>query len=156
MGRNTLEDQQIELFLDIKSIDKSSGVKNCLRCGEEKPLSSYGITHHRADGTSKERNICKECNKSQGDIVKKLRETIPPPGENHQCPICLRNKQDLESDYSTENAYQNVATAWVLDHDHDSGEFRGWLCNPCNSALGWFQDNINKVRRAVKYLENNC
>ena len=154
MGRNTLEDQQIELFSDIKSIDKSSGVKNCLRCGEEKPLSSYGITHHRADGTSKERHICKECNKSQGDIVKKLRETIPPPGENHQCPICLRNKQDLESDYSTENAYQNVATAWVLDHDHDSGEFRGWLCNPCNSALGWF--HINKVRRAVKYLENNC
>ena len=45
MGRNTLEDQQIELFSDIKSIDKSSGVKNCLRCGEEKPLSSYGITH---------------------------------------------------------------------------------------------------------------
>ena len=44
---------------------------------------------------------------------------------------------------------------WCLDHDHDTGEARGWLCNKCNSALGWFDDNIDFLKRAVQYLEKS-
>ena len=154
MGGYALMDNQLELFLNERSIDRLSGVKKCLRCGEEKSLSSFGITHHRSDGTSKERNICRKCNKIGADIVKNLKNTIPHPNEDYQCPICLRTKQDLKSDYSTENAYQKVAISWILDHDHDSGEFRGWLCNRCNSAIGWLEDDINYVRRALNYLED--
>jgi hypothetical protein len=27
----------------------------------------------------------------------------------------------------------------MFDHDHKTGAFRGWLCRPCNSRLGWFE-----------------
>jgi hypothetical protein len=41
----------------------------------------------------------------------------------------------------------------VLDHDHDTDEFRGWLCNDCNNALGKFRDSIDMLRRAINYLK---
>lgn len=40
----------------------------------------------------------------------------------------------------------------VVDHDHTLGTVRGLLCNRCNLALGSFDDNIEKVRAAYKYL----
>jgi hypothetical protein len=43
--------------------------------------------------------------------------------------------------------------ALALDHDHTTGEFRGWLCWHCNSGLGKFGDTLVGVLQAVKYLE---
>lgn len=42
------------------------------------------------------------------------------------------------------------------DHCHQTGEFRGWLCKPCNQRLGWMGDSIEEIERnveiAMKYL----
>lgn len=42
-----------------------------------------------------------------------------------------------------------------LDHDHETGAFRGWLCDICNLALGQLGDNITGVRAALAYLEQS-
>jgi hypothetical protein len=39
-----------------------------------------------------------------------------------------------------------------LDHDHDTGEFRGWLCRSCNTGLGLLGDNMKALDRAAYYL----
>ena len=39
-----------------------------------------------------------------------------------------------------------------LDHDHKTGKVRGILCKQCNNALGGFQDNIEILESAIKYL----
>jgi hypothetical protein len=39
-----------------------------------------------------------------------------------------------------------------LDHDHRTGQFRGWLCNTCNIAIGKLGDGLAGVVRAVAYL----
>jgi len=39
-----------------------------------------------------------------------------------------------------------------LDHDHETGEFRGWLCHRCNLGIGWLGDNAEGLVRALKYL----
>jgi len=39
-----------------------------------------------------------------------------------------------------------------LDHDHETGVFRGWLCHHCNMGLGNFKDSILLLRKAVAYL----
>ena len=42
----------------------------------------------------------------------------------------------------------------AADHCHDTGRFRGWLCGPCNSALGIFGDTSLSLRAgALAYLE---
>jgi len=40
-----------------------------------------------------------------------------------------------------------------LDHDHESGQPRGFLCDGCNTGLGFFQDNPKLLRRAIAYLK---
>src|SRR5262245_5811176 len=39
-----------------------------------------------------------------------------------------------------------------FDHCHTSGQFRGWLCSGCNSALGMVKDNAETLRRLADYL----
>lgn len=39
-----------------------------------------------------------------------------------------------------------------LDHDHETGKFRGWLCYRCNVGLGYLGDNFEGVLRAASYL----
>lgn len=51
------------------------------------------------------------------------------------CPICLTENADM-----------------VIDHCHETGKFRGWICRSCNGALGLLQDDIKTLRRAIAYL----
>ena len=39
-----------------------------------------------------------------------------------------------------------------VDHCHDLGHVRGILCSRCNSGLGFFRDNPDTLRRAIRYL----
>lgn len=39
------------------------------------------------------------------------------------------------------------------DHNHATGKFRGLLHNRCNLALGAFSDDIELLRKAIRYLE---
>ncbi len=43
------------------------------------------------------------------------------------------------------------AIAW--DHNHATGEFRGWLCHSCNAALGQAGDNPQILRALASYLD---
>jgi phage host-nuclease inhibitor protein Gam len=39
-----------------------------------------------------------------------------------------------------------------MDHDHETGAFRGWLCWRCNSLLGSAADSQDILRLASNYL----
>lgn len=42
-----------------------------------------------------------------------------------------------------------------LDHCHKTGKFRGWLCNRCNRGLGYFDDCVEGLERAISYLKRS-
>jgi hypothetical protein len=69
------------------------------------------------------------------------RRGLPDPSrpcpENCECCGVLRRK----------------ARSLDLDHCHVSGQFRGWLCNNCNTAIGKLGDSIDGLMKAVRYLE---
>ncbi len=60
--------------------------------------------------------------------------------QGYQCLICSRQI----------NQYSGK-----VDHDHETGQIRGILCNFCNTALGSFQDDVQLLQNAIEYLKIN-
>lgn len=40
----------------------------------------------------------------------------------------------------------------VIDHDHETGEFRGWLCYKCNAGIGLLGDSATGIELARRYF----
>ena len=62
--------------------------------------------------------------------------------QNFECAIC-----------GTLLATEGINTH--LDHCHETGKIREFLCGYCNRALGHFKDDIKRVESAVLYLERH-
>jgi hypothetical protein len=49
-------------------------------------------------------------------------------------------------------ACDRFADKLCLDHNHATGEVRGWLCNSCNTALGFVGDDPLTLERLTAYV----
>lgn len=68
---------------------------------------------------------------------------------NGKCHICENKLVENE-----ERRGQSLKTI-AIDHDHKTNKVRGLLCKKCNSLLGFCDDNILILKKAIEYLENN-
>ena len=116
-------------------------MKTCSKCKQLLPFDSFST----ASGGSYLRPECRECAKKLEKRRKQLRSENKYPEENYFCPICLKSAQELKG-------VGGRAGVWVVDHDHRTEKFRGYICHNCNRALGNFQDDIERLRRAIDYL----
>lgn len=63
------------------------------------------------------------------------------------CAICEEVLPDLL-------VYNNRRRGYAIDHNHETGKFRGILCLKCNSMLGMACDNPKILDKASKYLRD--
>ena len=61
---------------------------------------------------------------------------FPPPPADSRCQKCRAH------------------TKLHLDHDHETGAFRGWLCLKCNMGIGQLGDTREGLQTAIAYLNN--
>ena len=116
--------------------------KVCIKCDARKPIEQFATR----DRGAYHRTECKQCAQAAAKLLKKLRNENDPPPEGYTCPICLGSADEVKGVGGKNNS------TWCLDHNHDTKEFRGYLCHKCNRGLGAFDDDIEKLERAMEYL----
>ena len=111
-------------------------MKTCRICGETKAEELFEISTISSRKTHR-RNDCRACRKISRSAEKsliKIHGRSKPIGT--PCECCGRTNVRLS-----------------LDHDHDTEELRGWLCQRCNTAIGALGDNIEGLTKALEYLK---
>lgn len=105
---------------------------NVLACGKRWRDANRAYERHRS-----------RCNKARakGWAFPPPENECPPRPDDHRCeiPSCRRE----------------VAYDLTLDHDHTTGRFRGWICQPCNGALGRWGDDLAGFEAVVAYLKGD-
>jgi len=131
----------------------------CSICREKKNNIHFQwyLTRNTKDGFRLQVNTnCLPCCKKRGKEVReaeKLAAKLGRPRSSLQygdkCDCCRKP------------VYENKASipsgivgrwSWQCDHDHDTGEFRGWICKSCNTGFGGLGDDKDSILRASVYL----
>jgi len=122
-----------------KDTTGQKSTKECQFCKEELPLDEFHKDKNRKDGRA---FICKPCTRAHTKLVRELKK-VSPPMPTH-CDCCGKETESKKMRF---------------DHDHETGLFRGWICQNCNLGIGQLGDNLDGVMNAVQYLNettNRC
>jgi|TARA_R100001530_G_C4208141_1_gene126630 hypothetical protein len=160
MGTDTLE--QFTLF-DMEEevlIEEGEDVQECKRCKKNKPLKHFKIKNIYANNKGILSRVCSKCEVITSREQQKRIKNYPPPPEDYKCPQCQKNAEEILNqnvvvyrDTFVRVKERSRKFPWRLDHDHITGEIRGWLCNSCNVSSGQLGDNLESAERLVKYYK---
>lgn len=71
--------------------------------------------------------------------------------QKYRCAICQRHETEVE-----QGRAKTTDTALYVDHCHQTMKVRGLLCTNCNTMIGKSKDDVEVLKAAIKYLEDNC
>lgn len=151
--------------------------KQCNGCLETLPMESFGL-RRSSGGRSKWRSRCRKCEAAKAKVYremaklaniergdrsseKKMRpfhslrkyakslgiswdEVVEVYPEDNRCEICGNTPEESSPSGRTKRL--------ALDHDHKTGELRGFLCGRCNTGIGQFKDSVELLEGAILYL----
>lgn len=138
-------------------------MRTCNTCNKNLPLSSFGTYKSKDKSKILRRHKCNKCRSkyeseryhNDPEVKKRVQKTARKAD--------LRNKYNLtEEEYFNLIKDQNNCCAICfkefiktpnVDHCHKNGNIRGLLCWNCNIALGYFKDNVDILKNAIKYLK---
>lgn len=141
-------------------------MKACTKCGELKPLDQFSRNARiRRDGLNA---WCKPCHAEYHKAWKRNRwsnlSVDERREENRKWALKTLYGITVEQ-YDERLAQQDGGCAicgrpdggqrerpLYVDHDHATGAVRGLLCAKCNSALGYLDDDPNRLLAAAAYL----
>ena len=109
--------------------------KPCWICKQVKPHADFDPNPTAADKLD---HRCKPCKKAYVKALRDVKKNAPPKPADNRCQVSgelVTNPKD-----------------WTPDHDHDTGEFRGWIKKNWNKAMGVLGDDVDGMVKAAVYL----
>lgn len=100
------------------------------------------MTPERRKAYAKEWNLQRRRNMSGEEYAAKM------AAQNGCCAICSEPERAINAQTGR---VQNLA----VDHDHETGLNRGLLCVRCNKMIGYAQDDIATLMKAISYLRHH-
>lgn len=154
--------------------------KRCGKCKLNKPVSEFNKYKRSKDGLQ---HRCKLCHKAdvRADFEKdpeKYRnrvreyalrepEKVARNSFRQQARLLGLDQDDMEAKFKAHNGLCDICQKphhetlkryrrLTIDHDHVTGEFRGFLCHRCNNGLGCFGDDPAELESAIRYLADHA
>ena len=128
---------QRELFENNDFYKTEGYSKVCRYCKKDLPIAFFQIRYkgYVPEGTRGRNHICNDCFRKSQRLVKWLRDNAPPQPQDSRCECCKK-----------------ITDKFHLDHCHETEKFRGWVCRNCNIGLGFLNDDIETLEKALEYL----
>ena len=137
--------------------------KKCRACGKRRLRDEFYAEPRNSDGLA---SFCKACTAAKNGARQRTpagKESCRKASRKHQ----LKNIHGITHEqFEAMLAAQGGACAicpskdaggrwgtFHIDHDHETNEVRGPLCNPCNIGLGSFRDDGKLLLAAASYLQ---
>jgi hypothetical protein len=111
----------------------------CRYCKKELTLDNFSADKRNTNGRYR---ICKLCRSETRNVSRISQDDYNAllEAQNYSCAIC-----GLPAEES--------ARGLNVDHSHYTHKIRGLLCVQCNLGLGYFKDNVQRLKAAIEYLE---
>jgi hypothetical protein len=130
---------------NIKRTGDNFSKKVCNVCHKLLQTVKFAKNQNAKNNRSVRRPSCKDCRKflegvNMSPKIRKEWEQKKPNSEPFECPVCLKR------------TIAGVTCKVVLDHNHKTGEVRGWICDSCNTGIGRFKDDVELLKQAMRFL----
>ncbi len=139
--------------------------KRCSRCGELKSEDEFYLRKDK--GIVRRRPQCTKC------VLEIRAQWYKRHVEADPCGVALRRRQrhllekyglslevyqrmlDEQGGKCAICGYKSPVKPLSVDHDHANGKIRGLLCAWCNTTLGQVNDNVETLRKMIKYVQHH-
>lgn len=121
-------------------------MRRCNNCQVTKPLDDFYNDKNKPLGKEYRCKVCAKIKRDKNLLMSNYGLTTEDyskmlKSQDSRCAICSRTDTGIER-----------TKKLSVDHDHQTGEIRGLLCNWCNQGLGHFRDSPELLNKAVQYL----
>jgi hypothetical protein len=142
-------------------------------CSDCKETKSIGQFYRTGKNSSRYQSYCKPCfNARQRKWYESNRDRVNQRvAQNSRLKVLASGGRDSEPThceacsaaaisarngrFSNDKGKAPKTKGLAYDHDHHTGEFRGWLCANCNRALGLMDDDPELILKLALYLERH-
>lgn len=131
----------------------------CARCAVDKPRTEYAKSSAKRNGLQSYCRACATTRRKDSAPTKynaeldRWRQMKYKYGLTQEGFLSLWDSQGGCCAVCASQLSRTEKRGVNVDHNHETGEVRGLLCETCNTGLGLLKDSVDVLEAAITYLK---